>query len=111
MFRNIVGNNPDGTGSSVIGNIVLDNTDSGQGCAEENVVAYTENLNSRAAGSITLCEKAYAFPDLANKNCDSLSTTVSTLMSSLGGVVLHELTHYQEIGDAAYVTILTDDMN
>jgi hypothetical protein len=84
----------------VIGNIVLDNTDSGSACTG-NTVAITENVNGKQAGAITLCDRAYEFPDLAEKTCDSLSSTVSTLMSTLGGVVLHELTHYQEIGDPA----------
>ncbi|SMQ52377.1 unnamed protein product [Zymoseptoria tritici ST99CH_1A5] len=107
VFRNVVGDNSDGTGSSVIGNIVIDNDDTGGGCGG-NVVAFTENLNGRKAGAITLCEKAYAFPDLADKGCEDLSTTVGTLMSTLGGVVLHELMHYQEIGDPALGDHITD---
>lgn len=100
VFRNMVGDNTDGTGSSVIANIVVDNKDTGGGCTG-NTVAFVENLNDRPGGAMVLCEKAYAFPDLAEKGCNSLSSTVSTLMSTLGGVVLHELTHYQEIGDPA----------
>lgn len=100
VFRNIVGDNTDGTGSSVIGNIFLDNEYATANC-QGNEVAFTENINGKLGGGITLCEKAYAFPDLSDKSCDSLSSTVSTLMSTLGGVILHELTHYQEIGDPA----------
>jgi hypothetical protein len=100
VFRNIIGGNTDGTGSSVIGNIFLDNEYAVTSC-QCNEVAFTENINGKPGGGITLCDKAYEFPDLSDKSCDGLSSTVSTLMSTLGDVILHELTHYQEIGDPA----------
>ena len=84
----------------MIGNIFLDNDYAAIGC-NGNEIAFTENINGKLGGGITLCEKAYQFPDLSDKSCDSLSSTVSTLMSTLGGVILHELTHYQEIGNPA----------
>lgn len=102
VFRNIVGDNTDGTGSSVIHNIFLDNEYATTGC-QGNEVAFVENIEGQLGAGMTLCEKAYAFPDLIDKSCNSLSSTVSTLMSTLGGVILHELTHYQRIGDLAYV--------
>ncbi|KAF2845727.1 hypothetical protein T440DRAFT_522314 [Plenodomus tracheiphilus IPT5] len=92
VFQIIVGDNTDGTGSSVIGN----------------EIAFTENINGKLGGAITLCDKAYQFPDLSDKSCDSLSSTVSTLMSTLGGVILHELSHYQEIGNPALGQDVTD---
>jgi hypothetical protein len=99
VFREILGADIDGTGSSVFAQLVVDNTDNGGGC-QGNVVAFIENSQDAGdnRGSLTLCEKAYAFPDLSEKDCGSLSSTVSTLMSTLGGVILHELTHFKAIG-------------
>ncbi|KAH0029243.1 hypothetical protein KCU78_g3417, partial [Aureobasidium melanogenum] len=103
VFRNIVAPDPADTANEVMRYLVFDNLDQTGECAAElknnpNVVAILipDQVTWKTA-KIVFCDKAWAYPDLDDINCDDLGDTVTSRMSSLGGVVLHEFMHFRPV--------------
>ncbi|THY02407.1 hypothetical protein D6D01_10295, partial [Aureobasidium pullulans] len=52
-------------------------------------------IEKRTIANIVCCEKCWNYPHMEDGiDCDDLGTTLSVKMSSLGGVILHELVHF-----------------
>lgn len=89
----------DGTGSTTLSQITVDNDDFFGICSD--ALAYTDNAqpadgaNDATPLKMHFCSgalNAFNFPDLSAVSCDSLGTTLSTAMQTLGGYALvHEL--------------------
>ncbi|PIA90932.1 hypothetical protein CB0940_11074 [Cercospora beticola] len=73
-------------------------------------LAYIGNLvrNNQQIAIAHMCDQGYDVPKRSDVSCDSLGSTVSTLMDVLGAIILHEYTHFDRIGKAATGTHIGD---
>lgn len=94
VFNNVIADNTDGLGSSAFGGIVVADSDFDGGCAENSrMIAYLVNVENStpARAGLHFCAKAFEFPTIDEVKCDSLGDNVSGLMSTFGGIIIHEL--------------------
>lgn len=100
VFREIVGREPgDIHGAAIFKNILIDGFDRKKSCQNDPnnvlVAALLPGRVDRTIANIVCCEKCWNYPHMEDGiDCDDLGTTVSVKMSSLGGVILHELVHF-----------------
>ena len=104
----------DGTGSTTLSKITIDNDDPYGICAQ--TVAYTINsapgdgANDPIALTMHFCHtdntNAYALPALSGVTCGDLDKFLSVKMQTLGGYALvHELSHVADISNAAIAAL------
>jgi len=102
----------DGTGSTSLSEITVDNNDPDNICGIFNTAAYTINsapadaANDAIALTMHFCQtasiNAYSLPALSGVTCADLDKFLSVKMQTLGGYVLvHELSHVAQISGAA----------
>jgi hypothetical protein len=104
VFANIVGatkehpdGNPDGTGSGYFSGITLTNHDSddpGDPCGKnQGILAWLGNAKDGSHNALMrVCDELLDLPTLGIP-CGELGPTVSGKMTSLAGIVLHEMTY------------------
>ncbi|EUC43262.1 hypothetical protein COCMIDRAFT_7299 [Bipolaris oryzae ATCC 44560] len=131
VYKNFVGENTDGTGADVNGDVIVDDTDywkpkAGQApnadgqtpfCSLEQDgktgTAYFKRHSDKKPG-MHFCDKVWSRDNLAGllaDDCSALSGQVSTATWSknfIGSNVLHEFMHYPKIGQEALGTQITD---
>ncbi|KAF2122049.1 hypothetical protein BDV96DRAFT_136833 [Lophiotrema nucula] len=101
---------PDGDadGSEYFSGIQVINFPAGKGeeCEDNpNLLAWLEPIEADPPNRavMRICDKAFKYPDVESNDsgCAALGDNVSGKMSTLGGIVLHEMMHFDPIGKLA----------
>ncbi|KLO89469.1 uncharacterized protein LW93_1528 [Fusarium fujikuroi] len=90
----------DGTGNPLISDIVLTNKPTkNEPCLKTDQVrlAWLEPVGDGTRAVMKICDKGWRFPTIDETSCDGLGDEVSGKMSTLPGIILHELTHFQPL--------------
>ena len=85
----------DGIGSPELFKIALTNKDTPyEPCLdpeEGDLMSWLDNIKGKDTAGMRVCDKGYKYPSMAENKCDSLGDRVSGKMSTLSGIILHEL--------------------
>ncbi|RBR25409.1 uncharacterized protein FIESC28_01846 [Fusarium coffeatum] len=97
---------------AVVGEMVVDNKDFSQdfSCDDEGELAYTDDDEADGLQKIHFCPIAYEKPNLESIDCGALDSFPSEKMDTFSRVVLHEITHGENVGPESELSAQIKDI-
>jgi hypothetical protein len=97
-----ISGDPPRSGAAAFSGLTITDGDYLNKCNDASFLAYTSNaVQNPKFGLQHICPRAYKNLLLDEVKCDDLGDTVSYKMSTLGALILHEVVHFNAVGQVA----------